>query len=46
MAANPNAPHEYDMSQANEMWKSFGRIARWVVGISIVTLALMAMFLV
>ena len=37
---------QVDIEQARGMWQSFGRLVQWSIGLSAVTLLLMAIFLV
>lgn len=39
------AASNYDMRQAEEMWKNFNRMAKWGIILAIIVLAGMAMFL-
>jgi hypothetical protein len=44
MAASPG-PDRFDMRQSEETWIAFLRLAKWIVGLSVVTVVLMALFL-
>ena len=39
------AASDFDMRQAEEMWKNFNRLAKWVIILSIIVVTGMAIFL-
>lgn len=41
----PATTSDFDMRQQDEMWANFNRLAKWLIAISIIVLAGMAMFL-
>jgi hypothetical protein len=43
--SNSPATSNYDMRQAEEMWKNFNRLAKWVMILTIILLVGMATFL-
>ena len=44
MATSPS-PDKFDMRQSEETWGSFLRLAKWIVGLTIVLVIFMALFL-
>ena len=42
---SPGGSSNFDMRQAEETWKNFNRLAKWVIILSVITLVGMALFL-